>query len=472
MTKQHISVLIAFLLVCTSVSLASSPLQTGSWAGPIKTPGGDLKIVFNISSEDGKTYFATCDSPDQGASDIPVESVVVSNDELTINIPAVNGKYIGTIQSDGKTIIGKWYQSSMKLDCTITCCHEKPASTRPQHPKPPFPYLSEEVTFPNKKAGVKLAGTLTLPETGGPFPAVILISGSGPNDRDETVFGHKPFLVLADYLTRNGLAVLRYDKRGIAKSTGDYQAATTIDFASDAAAGLDFLRSNSKIDKSKIGVIGHSEGGIIAPYLAAHRPEEIAFVVLLAAPGVPGKDLLPLQLEKILKLAGANEQELKTALNQQKEMFQIVLNEDDVNKTTELLNKEMEKRHNALSDEEKKASGMSLEAMQASAQAVNSPWFRCFLSHDPQSDLEKVTCPVLALWGNLDCQVPPEQNQPEIEKSLKTAGNSKVTFKTFDKMNHLFQTCETGSTNEYARITETISPDVLHYITNWMLQLY
>lgn len=464
-------VLLSMILI--SVPAAGAGLTPGSYSGPIKTPGGDLNIVFNIEmAEDGVTYTATCDSPDQGAFGIPVESVTVEGDTVTILIPAVMGKYVGTLESDAMKIVGKWHQSGMEMDCTVILGDKPSGPARPQNPEPPFPYDVEEVTFANTDAGVTLAGTLTVPRGDGPFPGVVLVHGSGPNDRDESVFGHKPFLVLADHLTRQGIAVLRYDKRGIGGSTGDITNATSADFAADAAAALAFLANHDQVAGDKTGLIGHSEGGVIVPFIAATQPEKVAFIGLLAGPGVPGKDLITRQLEAILTMSGADKDTLKTALDQQKTMFDIVLGEPDPDKATVKLDAEMEKRHAALTDTEKKMPGMSLEAMKQSAQQVNSPWFRYFIAKDPREDLRNVRCPVLAVWGGKDCQVVPEQNRPEVEKALQAAQNKAVTVKTFPGVNHLFQTAETGLPGEYAQIEETMSPDVLNFISDWILGLF
>jgi len=464
---------ILMVLLMLPGTVFGAGLTPGSYSGPIKTPGGDLTIVFNIETADGgATYIATCDSPDQGAFGIPVESVSLDGNDVTIMIPAVMGKYTGTLDDSGTKITGQWHQSGRSMDCTVALGDKPAGPKRPQNPEPPFPYDTEDVTFSNAEGGAILAGTLTIPRGDGPFPGVVLVHGSGPNDRDETVFGHKPFLVLADHLTRQGIAVLRYDKRGIGKSTGDIETATSADFAADAAAALAFLATHDTVAGDKTGLIGHSEGGIIVPHIAAAQPDTVAFIGLLAAPGVPGKELITRQLETILKLSGADEDTLKNALDQQKTMFDIVLNEPDPDKATAKLDAEMEKRHAALTEEEKQMPGMSLEAMKLSAQQVNSPWFRYFLTKDPRVDLVKVTCPVLALWGGKDCQVVPEQNRPEIEKALQAAGNTKVTFKTFPGVNHLFQTAETGLPGEYAQIEETVSPEVLNFISGWILGLY
>jgi uncharacterized protein len=338
---------------------------------------------------------------------------------------------------------------------------------RPQLPTKPYPYAEEQVTYENKKAGVKLAGTLTLPPGKGPFPALLLITGSGPQDRDETIVGHKPFLVLADHLTRRGVAVLRADDRGVGQSTGDFFTATSADFAEDVRAGVEYLTRRKEIDPRRIGLIGHSEGGLIAPMLAAH-PSDIAFVVMLAGQGLPGDEVLYLQGEKILKTGGASAEQLDRQRELQTRLFALVKSEKEPDalerKVRSLLDAEVAK----LSEEKKKEAAPLKAGMQAQIGMVTSPWLRYFIGYDPRPTLQKVRCPVLALVGSRDLQVVPQPNLLAIERALREGGNKDFTIKEVPNVNHLFQTCTTGELAEYAKIEETIAPAVLELITDWI----
>ncbi|MFZ1083075.1 MAG: alpha/beta fold hydrolase, partial [Candidatus Kryptoniota bacterium] len=261
----------------------------GSWQGTLVAGGAKLRIVFHVAKTDSGKLVSTLDSPDQGANGIPVSSTTVNVDSVTLTVASIGGSYVGRISGDKSSIEGKWNQNGLSFDLPLNRTTTEVKFNRPQEPKPPFPYKSEEVSFENETTGMKYAGTLTLPDSGGPFPAVILITGSGAHNRNEEVFGHKPFLVIADYLTRRGIAVLRVDDRGIGGSTGKKSAVTSADHAKDVIAEIEFLKSRCDIDPNKIGLIGHSEGGIIAP-LVASQSKDVAFIVMLAGPGLAGGD--------------------------------------------------------------------------------------------------------------------------------------------------------------------------------------
>ncbi len=281
---QRVIVLIAVILSVASalptgvaLSQPQASLETaagkpgsieGVWLGTLQVPATKLRIVFNITTRPDGSFSATLDSPDQGATGIPVGAVSMEASQVTLDVSAVSGRYEGTLNEDGSAISGKWTQGGVSLDLVLQRVDEAPKPVRPQEPKKPYPYSEEEVTYENAKAGVTFAGTLTMPRTGGPFPAVLLITGSGAQDRDETVFGHRPFLILADYLTRRGIAVLRVDDRGTGGTKGDASQATSEDFADDTLAGVEYLKTRRQIDPKRIGLIGHSEGGMIAPMVA------------------------------------------------------------------------------------------------------------------------------------------------------------------------------------------------------------
>jgi pimeloyl-ACP methyl ester carboxylesterase len=327
--------------------------------------------------------------------------------------------------------------------------------------------VEELVTYENKKAGVKLAATMTLPRGTGPFPAVLLITGSGPQDRDETIFGHKPFLVLADYLTRRGIAVLRADDRGIGKSTGSFFTATTADFAEDAQAGVEYLTQRREVSPRQIGLIGHSEGGLIAPMLAA-RLNSIAFIVMLAGQGQSGEEVLYAQGQQILRAQGASEAELATQRDLQRRLFALVKTETDPEALDQKVRAILDEHVSKLAEAKKKEAAVLKAGLQAQIQMLKSPWLRYFIRYDPRPALRQVRCPVLALVGAKDLQVPPEANLREIEQALREGGNKDFTVKQLPHLNHLFQTCTTGSLAEYAKIDETVCPAVLELIADWI----
>jgi len=447
----------------------STPVVEGAWTGTLDAMGTKLTIVFRVAKNPDGSWRTLLDSPDQGAKDIPVSETTVKGDTLIFKSAAVMGAYEGLIQPDGKTAVGTWKQGGMSLPLTLSKTDQAPTVNRPQEPKPPFPYKQEEVAFKNEKAGVVLSGTLTLPEQGGPFAAVVMISGSGPQDRDEQLLAHKPFLVIADYLTRRGVAVLRCDDRGIGKSTGDFSTATSVDFASDALAAVAFLKSRKDIDSKRIGLAGHSEGAIIAPMVAS-QSKDVAFVILLAGPGMRGEELMYLQAARMSQAMGVDEKTISKNEATQRELFAVLNSEKDDavagKKLREILNKAME----GMTADEKAKTGSSEATIDAQIKRMLTPWFRYFIAYDPAVELNRLRCPVLALWGEKDLQVPPKENMPLVEKALKKAGNKEAVLKVLPGLNHLFQTANTGSVSEYAQIEETFSPAALTVIGDWIAE--
>ena len=343
---------------------------------------------------------------------------------------------------------------------------------RPQEPKPPYPYYAEEVVFENEKHGVRLAGTLTLPLSKGPFPAVALCTGTGPQDRDETAFGHKPFFLLADYLTRLGIAVLRVDDRGVGNSTGSFSEATSEDFASDALAGIEYLKTRKEIAPDKIGLLGHSEGGLIAPIVAAHS-RDVAFVVMMAGPGRKG--------DQVVIGVGGIESESEwigdelLAQNRaaQERILAIIKQEEDRGVAETRIRKQGEVFSDIaarIKASKKEKAAVLAAAIESQAALFLSPWFRFYVTYDPQTALMKVKCPVLAIYGEKDIQVPAKENLEVIRKALGLGGNKDYTALILPNLNHLFQTAETGAISEYERIDETISVLALDTVSNWILK--
>jgi uncharacterized protein len=428
----------------------------GEWSGTLSTSMVKLRIVFHITNtEDGLT--ATMDSPDQGANRIPVTVVTRNGASLTLELKQIGGKFEGKIGQDLSTIDGTWTQGGGSLPLALKRVKdaaelERP---RPQNPLKPYPYREQEVTFPSHAAGVVLAGTLTLPPSSGPFPAVALVAGSGPHGRDELVLGHRPFLVLADYLTRQGIVVLRYDKRGIGKSTGDYASATTADFADDAQGAVAYLKTRPEANPHKVGLIGHSEGGIIAPIVAA-RDRDVAFIVMMAGTGVPGSEVVTEQTVLIAEASGQSPEQAEKKAAEDRAVINLVKNEQDAALLEKQLRAEL-------------AGTMSPAEVDAAVKLADSPWSRYFLFYDPATALRQVKCPVLVLNGEKDLQVSPKQNLPPIRKALEEGGNKNFEVDELPGLNHLFQHARTGGPSEYAEISETIAPEVLKKIGGWIL---
>jgi uncharacterized protein len=430
----------------------------GAWMGTIDAGAIKLRVVFHITNAaDGLK--ATMDSLDQGAMGIPVTTVTLNGASLKIEMKQIDGVYEGKVSSDKAAIDGTWTQRGMSRPLVLTRTKDAAALElkRPQNPVRPLPYREEEVSYQNKAQGDTLAGTLTIPEGQGPFTVVLLITGSGPQDRDESLMGHKPFLVLSDWLTRKGIEVLRVDDRGVGKSTGAFATATTADFATDVEAGVAFLKTRPEVNPKKIGLIGHSEGGVIAPMVAERNPD-VGFIVMLAGSGVPGDQILVEQRMLIAEAGGMSKDEAERDAAEEKSVLALVVKEKDSSD----LEKDLKERL---------AADVKEPELGAQVKALTSPWFRYFLAYDPAPALRKVKCPVLALAGSKDLQVPPAQNLPAIRAALEAGGNKNFEVVELPGLNHLFQTAGTGAPSEYAKIEETISPAALEKISTWIGKL-
>jgi uncharacterized protein len=460
---------LVWLLMLNTSLLAQQTTISGSWKGTLEVPGDKLTLVVNITAQDG-TYKSTLDSPDQMAFDIPVEKTTFDGKQLILELPPMAANFSGEIQADG-SIAGNWVQAGMRFPLVLSRTEKQSNKPiRPQEPLPPFPYATEEVVIDNTTAGVQLAGTLTIPRGKGPHPAVVLVSGSGPQNRDEEIAGHKPFLVLADFLTRNGIATLRYDDRGFAGSTGDFAASTSVDFKEDARFAFDFLRSQKRISKKKCGVIGHSEGGMIAQMLAADS-KDVAFIVLLAAPGVAIPELMLKQAQLIGEAQGASPMELQITNETNQAVFDILQKEKDLEKARTAVANEMGKMAEKLSGDNPQRKQMLEQQLMASTESVLTPWFLFFINYKPADYLSKIKCPVLALNGEKDTQVEARSNIDAIKTIISKNGNKKVTSHILPDLNHLFQTAETGAPGEYAKIEETFAPSAMQLIVDWLKAL-
>lgn len=460
------------VMVVTCVSFAAPPQNAnieGNWEGTLDVGAVKLRLVLKVTKAADGSLTAKADSPDQGATDLAVDVVTFKDGALHFEMKRLMASYDGKFNPDKFEFTGEFKQGGGSFPLTLKRVMASTASNRPQEPKKPYPYDEEEVSYENKRDGIKLAGTLTLPRAKAPFPAVILITGSGPQNRNEELLGHKPFLVLADYLTRQGIAVLRVDDRGVGGSTGSVSNSTSENFAGDVMSGIEFLKARKDINAKQIGLIGHSEGGIIAPMVAAQSPD-VAFIVLMAGTGLTGEEILYLQGELIAKANGADAATLAKQRAQQERSYAILKKESDNAVVEKLLHEELNKQLAAMTEEEKKKAGDPEKTFSAQVKQITSPWFRYFLTYDPRPALTKVKCPVLALNGERDLQVPVNENLREIEAALKAGGNKDVTIVRLPKLNHLFQTCQTGSPTEYAKIEETIAPVALKTMGDWILK--
>jgi uncharacterized protein len=457
--RRTIFGLIALLLLsaCSGPGVDTPRDLSGDWHGSIDAPGNPLQIGVRIAGTTG-----TFDLPGQGLRALALKDVRLDGDVVTFHLPDVPGgaTFDGTLNQDG-TIAGSYSQGGQTAPFTLTT-GALPDVGRPQEPQPPFPYRSEDVTYPS--GPLTTAGTLTLPEGEGPFPAVMLITGSGAQDRNETIAGHKPFLVLADTLTRAGYAVLRVDDRGVGGSTGDLQQASFDDLTGDALAGLAFLKGRAEIDPAKIGLFGHSEGGYLAPLVAQRAGAGgVAFVVLMAAPAVTGEEVLVLQNRLLFQQAGAPPEQVQAQIDYVRNLSGL-LRAEDYDAARQLSRDRIAQQTSAL-PEDQRPSAEELEA-----QLPATPAYRAVLTYDPAPALRALQVPVLAVYGAKDLQVPPTQSEPALRTLL--AGKPDVTIRTFSDLNHLMQPATTGAITEYPMIDTTISVEVLNLVTNWMSERF
>lgn len=438
----------------------------GKWVGVLPdSDSSQLTLALNISQDSNGVIHAMMRFLEVDEfTDFPVD-VTVQNDTVKLECKAF-ATFEGILNDEGSEIHCQLPQPGapaliLKKDNNfIFAVH-----LRPQEPKRPFPYNEEEVRYSNS-ADATLAGILTLPKTDGPHPAVLLIASGGPNDRDETMYEHKPFFVLADHLTRKGIAVLRVDKRGVGQSVGNYAESTSEDFSNDVLAGIEYLKTRKEVNGQQIGLIGHSEGGMIAS-MAAAKSKDVAFIVLMASPGVKGEEVLYEQEALIARAFGVDEEQIERDCGLSKQMNTVVKNESDLTIAQQQLEDIIAPLIAEFPEEWRQAVAGS---MKKEVDLRNSKWFRYFLTYDPSTSLKQITVPVLALNGELDLQISPQQNLPVIGKALQEAGNDDYTTIELPKLNHMFQTCDTGSIIEYKKIEETISPIALNMMSDWILK--
>ncbi len=454
--KKSILILTAALIgSIASFGLPSSKKAdgiTGIWLGKLKaTEQLELRIAYEIKKDESGKLSAFMSVIEQKAFDVPMDQVNMNGDTISILFKAANLEFLGVYHADPEIIDGQYIQAGKSFPLVLSPVNELPKTVvRPQTPQPPYPYLEEDVIFENQVAGISLAGTLTIPQPDQPKPAVILIAGSGKNDRNGTKMGH--FLLLADYLTRHGYVVLRSDKRGVGKSNGDYASATTEDFASDIHAAVDFLKTRPEVDSRHIGLIGHSEGALIAPMVAASR-KDVSFIILMGGPGLRGDELLLLQTRKLSEATGATPDAIDEQLKQFRSYYSII--------------------QEKINDEAKisRIQEVNPEVSEATVKMLMKPWIAYFTACDPALYLKKVKCPVLAITGSKDLQCPPEENLKNIKAALKAGRNKYHTIKSLPGLNHLFQTAQSGSPLEYEKIEEIIAPAALECISGWIAEL-
>lgn len=434
----------------------------GVWEGAVVRNGVSRRLILRVSTSTRGTIVAF-DSPDLGAMGLPVTTFVRRAREVAFSVPASAAQFAGTLSSDDESLTGTWRlpgQPDVEVVFRRTkASAEREARPRPQAPKPPFPYRAHDVAFANSAAsGVTLAGTLTVPQGTGPFPAAILITGSGAQDRDETLLGHKPFAVLADHLTRNGIAVLRYDDRGVGRSTGHFPSATSADFATDARAAVQYLLTRPEINRGAIGFIGHSEGGMVAQ-VAAVDNTHVHFVIMLAGPGTDLMQLAQSQERLLAKSQGASEEDLARMAPIMREVFAAVASSTSAEHARARVRAVLSADALAVM----KAPESRRELL---VQQMTTDWARYLLQFTPADFLSRIDVPVLALNGALDHQVPADDNLSAITAAL--ARNPDVTVHKLDGLNHLFQTARTGAIGEYADIPETMAPAVMKILTEWI----
>ena len=451
-------------LLLASAATAQTPTVAGLWQGSIQVaPTTELTAYFDLQGA-APAFTGTMSVPQQTGKPFALSSIVVRHDSLLLASEVLHGRFAGRLSGDGQQAVGNWFQGGKQLPLTLrrTTAQAKAAAAprRPQLPHGPFPYQSQDLTFPNQKAGFDLAGTLTLPAGKGPFPAVVLVSGSGPQDRNETALGHQPFLVLADYLTRRGFAVLRYDDRGVGQSKGTFKGALTTDFTTDAQAAMAYLRTRSDIRTHQVALMGHSEGGSVV-WQAAAQPGGPDLAVSLAGPGLPGDAVLLRQQQDMGRARGQDSATLGAIFRANRALFGEIRRQPATLTASQLTDKlvpVLQRYAPEMSDE---------QARQQLAKSCADAWMLAFLRTDPAPYLAKIKCPVLALNGTNDLQVAADENLPAIAHGLQAAHNRDATTRALPQLNHFLQT-DPAAKADYANIEETVAPVALQAIGDWL----
>jgi len=467
MSKSCLLIL-TLLLFSGTISFAQQNKAVGSWEGTIRVNKTDLRLLFHIRQENG-VLTAYLDSPDQLQYGLKLDTIIVDDLGFKVDFKAANATYNAFYGETDNEAEGIWVQLGNTYPLKIKKNPSYKARVFPQEPQAPYPYKTEEVSYENKKAKTVIGGTLTMPEgEGKKYPAILLISGSGEQDRDENIAGHKPFLVIADHLSRRGFAVLRVDDRGVGASSGNPLTATTADFVTDVKTSINFLKSHAVVDPDKVFLVGHSEGGLIAIMTAADLKKELAGIVLLAAPGVPMHELLLRQSADINRQRGTEEEYIKAADDFNSIFYKYILADKKTKLTVASLYQKMIPHLKALPFQTKEALQLSERGLMQQCQTFMLPWMRYFVKINPDSYLKRVKCPVLALNGSLDVQVAAGPNLEAIRTNL--SHNKDVSCSEIPGLNHLFQRCKSCTVQEYGELEETFAPVVLKAMENWLIE--
>lgn len=451
MNKLYTLTFLLFSIVTSAQDIS------GDWSGEAAVQSGKVGFAFHIV-KNGNDYSATIDIPRQGLSNFKVDNITYVDSVLTMNMTTLKIDFSGHLNKQNE-FVGNISKSTVSLDLILK--RGGLNLNRPQEPKPPFNYYTEEVSFINTQDKTTFKGTLTLPKKDGKFPVVIIISGSGPQDRNGSMFGHKLYWVLADQLTKNGIGVLRFDDRGAGESGGKFEETNINTNTEDVKGAIAYLKTRKDINISKIGLIGHSIGGIIAPKIASET-KDISYMVLMAGPGLDGDKLMLSQKAASERLIAVNEAQIQQGQDIYQGVYDIVLNsKSDKAVTRALISAYFKERLGSMVPEEQ---------ITAITDQLLGEEFLSLVKSKPSEYLNKVKCPVLALNGGKDFQVPAKENLDAIKKAVESNGNSKVTIVELENLNHLFQESKTGAMREYSEIEETMSPTALNTITLWLLE--
>jgi uncharacterized protein len=475
--------LLSFLLLTISVNTFSQHI-TGNWQGALQIQGTGLPIIFHISKDSADKYVATFDSPAQKVFNNPCSEVILKEDSLVLLMPVIKGKYTGKLSKDNMQLNGNFYQGGNSLPLTLNKTGSNATIkkiNRPQTPLPPFSYKSEDVEYDNANKSIHFGATFTVPlpepntdyVKAPAYPTVLLITGSGAQDRDENILDHKPFALIADYLTRQGIAVLRVDDRGKGKTSGSFATSTTFDFALDVEAGINYLKSRKDVDSFNIGLIGHSEGGMIAPIVASRR-KDIGFIILLAGPGINVLDMMEQQSADVMASTGSLKSDIDFYRPLYRKLVTAIITAKDTataSKKAMLVFKKWQKGKSAATI--KNTTGIETEKdipafTNAFVKQLSNPWFSNFIKMKPQNYLTKTNCPVLALNGEKDIQVSAKLNLAGIKTALQKNNNTHATTIEMPGLNHLFQHCKKCSADEYGQLEETFDTATLKIMLDWI----
>jgi pimeloyl-ACP methyl ester carboxylesterase len=436
---------------------------SGTWRGSVMS----LPIVVRLERTDDDGWKGLLDSPNQGVTNFSLDGVRVTADSISFALAAAGARFEGS-RVGADSVTGTWSQAGQSISLGLRRGGSDMGPARPQEPRAPYPYRAEEVSYDGAVPGVRFAGTLTLPDGSGPFPAALLLTGSGPENRDEEIFGHKPFLVLADYLTRHGIAVLRVDDRGVGGSTGSLSNATLVDLADDANAGLEFLRGRADVAAGRVGLIGHSEGGLVAALAAERAKRPPAYAVLLSSPAVPLDSILRMQSAILGRAAGFSEDRLARERILYRRLHRALQAPGDSAAVAPEVKSIVVELLSALPPEAMKAAGGVDAVADRQLRTILTPAFRYFIRYDPAPALSALRIPVLALYGEKDTQVPAAENAGSAERIFGAAKHADATVRTLEGLNHLYQTANTGMLAEYGSIEETFAPAALDTVGAWI----